>query len=90
MIYQVITAFCFGLLLSPWSWGPALFFGFLLLRESIWCLLCGLSLLNRLDVILASVLGWVLGRYISGLKPWSEEKYCWRTGRKLNVKPPKN
>jgi len=77
---QLVSAFLISLILSPWSWGFYYFFGFLIIYEFI-CIIgtqCRepyWRLGFRISVILASMLGWIIGRIIFGYKdPFHSKK----------------
>ena len=76
-IYQIITAFSFSVVFAPISFGIVAFFAFAILWEFI---LAGyyklkITIFPRIAVIIASLLGFILGRFIYGDKdPFSQAK----------------
>jgi hypothetical protein len=70
---QLITSFCFGVLLAPFSWGFFFFLLFLILYELGFYQFCIQTnfleydpLIVRLGIVAASIYGWIIGRYLVG------------------------
>lgn len=66
---QIFLAFCFGILLSPWSYGLFYFLIFLLVYE-VYILLYtnqnSWKMEIRLGVLAASIFGFIIGRILTG------------------------
>lgn len=70
---QIIIAFMLGVLFSPWSYGLLYFLLFLLVYEIILIYFCRTHSEKwcidvRIGVFAASILGFVIGRYLTGYR----------------------
>ena len=66
---QAISAFCVGVLLAPTSWGALLFIvGLTVYEVVVWLSYpCGsYDLGTRAIIVLASIIGWFVGRWVAG------------------------
>lgn len=79
LLYQIIFAVAMGITFSPWSYGLVYYIIFVM----IWELLYGYFLsfdfnvwnpLERLGVVLAGFLGWIIGRNAVGFGPFSKQR----------------
>jgi hypothetical protein len=67
---QCISAFCFGVLLSPLSWGLLFFIAFIIVYELIYCYGCSnyfACTAIRVAVIFYAIFGWIVGRTVTDL-----------------------
>lgn len=68
---QVLTSFCFGILLSPWSSGLFFLMIYIIIYEILYYIFTKgdpmfYSVFVRTGVIYASILGYIVGRTLSG------------------------
>lgn len=64
---QLVSAFCLGVILSPWSYGIKWFLAFIIVYEFVFGFIVNFQMpywrpLARIGIICASILGWILGR----------------------------
>lgn len=83
-------ALALGILFSPRSWGPLYFIAILLTVEILrfyYTRHVGWNPYQRGIVIVASMLGWWIGRWMSGIKnPLRNACYCFTTGNLIEKK----
>lgn len=82
MIELISTAFVVGLLTSPWSVSPLIFITWTVLQEMTWVsILCAKSYTSagqRLLILAASLVGWLIGRLIMSTCPYADTR-CSKT-----------
>lgn len=69
---KAVIGFTIGFIIAPLSYSVYWFLGFLILSEIFWTVKSGFNFNTRSVMILASVLGWVLGRLIVNYDPITE------------------
>ena len=79
LLYQLVVSATAGIIFSPWSYGLVYYIIFII----VWEILYGLchyyssnewSPFERLGIIFAGFLGWIVGRYLVGLGPFTTQR----------------